>query len=141
LNELTDTYLGRLNRAYQNSLNLAFNSISQIIENNKNNAYGYLNNGSIASSYHITKGFINKYNIFYNSFLEIVNFINKKLKNNLSNKYKNVINQIRALLQSIKSNQVLQKYYKQLPTAEKHLNSIKELLKFLNNIFLILFLI
>ena len=135
LNELTDTYLGRLNRAYQNSLNLAFNSISQIIENNKNNAYGYLNNGSIASSYHITKGFINKYNIFYNSFLEIENFINKKLKNNLSNKYKNVINQIRALLQSIKSNQVLQKYYKQLPTAEKHLNSIKELFEIFEQYF------
>ena len=135
LNELNITYLSNINTAYQNSLNLTLESISQIIENNKNNAYGYLNDGNIASSYHITTGFINKYNLFYNSFIEIENFVNKKLKNNLVNKYKNVINQIRGNLQSIKSNKILQKYYKQLPTAERHLNSINELFTIFNQYF------
>ena len=125
LSELTPLYLYNLNMIYNDSITLAYKSINQVIENNKKKAFEYLNDSKISSSYHITTGFKNKYNIFYNSFIEIENFVNKNLRNNLAIKYKNVINQIRSLLQSIKANKILQKYYKQLPTAENHLNSIK----------------
>jgi hypothetical protein len=127
LSELTPIYLYNLNMIYNDSITLSFESINQIIENNKKKAFEYLNDEKISTSYHITTGFQNKYNIFYNSFLEIENFVNKNLRNNLAIKYKNVINQVRSLLQSIKSNSILQKYYKLLPSAENHLNSIKSL--------------
>ena len=127
LNQLTAIKLDNLNNTFNDSLTLAFKSITEIIENNKNKALEYLNDNKITNSYHITTGFINKYNTFYNSIQNIDNFVNNNLKNNLAIKYKNVVNQIRAQLQSIKSNKILEKYYKQLPTAENHLNSIKDL--------------
>ena len=116
-----------MNKVYNDSLTLTFNTISNIIENNVNNAYEYINDAKITSSYHITKGFVDKYNTFYNSIIKIESFVNNNLKNNLDIKYKTSINQIRVLLQSIKSNKILEKYYKQLPSAENHLNSIKDL--------------
>ena len=124
---LTDIKIYNLNNTFNASLALTLKSITEIIENNKNKAYEYLNENQIASSYHITTGYINKYNDFYNSIQSIENFLNNNLKNNFVIKYKNVVNQIRAQLQSIKSNKILEKYYKQLPTAENHLNSIKDL--------------
>ena len=127
LNQLTSIKLDNLNNTFNDSLTLSFKSITEIIENNKNKALEYLNDNKITKSYHITTGFINKYNSFYNSIQNIENFVNNNLKNNLAIKYKNVVNQIRAQLQSIKSNKILEKYYKQLPTAENHLNSIKDL--------------
>ena len=133
LNELTDLYLDNLNRTYEDALILTFQSINEIIENNTQLALGYLNSKKISSSYHITTGFKDKYNKFYNSFLEIESFVNNNLKNNLAIKFKNVINQIRSLLQSIKSNKILLKYYKQIPSAERHLNSIKDLFEIFNN--------
>ena len=129
LNEMTDIYLDNLNNAYNDSLGIAFKTIDEITENNKNLGNEYLSEVKNSNSFHITTGFINKYNIYFDSIQAIYNFINNNLKINLANKYKNVITQIRSLLQSIKSNKVLEKYYKQLPTAEKHLNSINSLFK------------
>ena len=132
LNAMTDLYLDNLNTAFGDSLSLTFQTINEIIENNKNLGNQYLTNVKNANSFHITTGFKNKYNTYTNSIQAISDFINKNLKINLANKYKNVITQIRSLLQSIKSNAILEKYYKQLPSAEKHLNSIKDLFEIFN---------
>ena len=72
-----------MNKVYNDSLTLTFNTISNIIENNVNNAYEYINDAKITSSYHITKGFVDKYNTFYNSIIKIESFVNNNLKNNL----------------------------------------------------------
>ena len=58
--------------------------------------------------------------------------MNNNLKINLVKKYKTIINQVKSGLQSIKSNQILEKYYKNLTIAEKHLNSINELFEIFN---------
>ena len=127
IKEIDDFNMDNLNTVYSDSLELTFKKIEEIITYNENLGNQYLTNVKNANSYHITKGFINKYNTFVKSIQNINNFINKDLKNNLANKYKNVITQISSLLQSIKSNQILEKYYKQLPSAESHLNSINDL--------------
>ena len=131
-NIITDIYFDNLNRAYNNSLHYTFQNITNIIEKNTKLAYEYLNDSNILNSYHITNGFINKYNTFYSSIKEISDFVDKNLKNYLSNAYKNVINQIRFQLQSIKSNEVIEKYKTVLPFTESHLNSIKELYEIYN---------
>ena len=132
LNEMTDIYLDNLNTVYSESIEIVFKSINEIIESNSKLGNQYLTNVKNSGSSHMTTGFVNKYNTYIDSIQSITNFVNKNLKINLANKYKNVITQIRSLLQSIKSNGVLEKYYKQLPSAEKHLNSIKELFEIFN---------
>ena len=129
---LNYNYLDNLDIAYHDSLDFTFKSINNIIENNKKLGEKYLNEVKNANSLHITAGFINKYNIYINSFNRIKGYINNNLKIDLTNKYKNVINQVRGYLQSIKSNKILEKYYKQLPLAEKHMNSIKGLFDIFN---------
>ena len=132
MNSMTDIYLDNLNSAYDDSLNTALKTIDEIIENTNKLGSQYLTNVKNANSFHITTGFKNKYNTYANSIQTIYNFVNKTLKINLSNKYKNVITNFRTLLQSIKSNSILEKYYKQLPSAERHLNSIKDLFEIFN---------
>ena len=132
INEMTDIYLDNLNRAYGNALAITFKEINEIIENNKNLGNQYLINVKNANSFHITQGFKNKYNAFYSSIQSIEEYINKNLKINLSNKYKNIITQIRLILQSIKSNNILEKYSKNLPSAENHLNYINNLFETFN---------
>ena len=115
LNDLSEINLDNINKVYNESLTLTFKSINEIIENNKNLANEYLNNVNNANSYHITQGFINKYNTYINNHQTISSFISDNLKNNLENKYYNVINQINQLLQSIKSTNenIFEKYKKQ----------------------------
>ena len=127
IKELDDFYLDNLNTAYGESLEQTFTKINEIIEYYKNLGNEYLTNVKNANSFHITTGFKNKYNAFVSSLVTVSDYINKNLKINLANKYKNVITQIRSLLQSIKSNSILEKYYKQLPSAENHLNVINDL--------------
>ena len=131
LNDLSELNLDNLNKAYNDALTLVFKSINEIIENNKNLANQYLTNVNNANSYHITQGFINKYNIFINNHQTIYNFINNDLKSNLENKYNNMINQINPLLQSLKTTNenIFQKYNKQLlPYSENHIRSIQVLI-------------
>ena len=132
INEMTDINLDNLNRAFNNSLTHTFKIINEIIENNKNLGNQYLINVKKANSYHITQGFKNKYNEFNSSIQNIKEYINKNLKIILSNKYKNIISQIRLILQSIKSNEILKKYSKNLPSAENHLNYINYLFETFN---------
>ena len=119
--------LVKLTDSFNASLYSALNNINAIINYNYQKATEYLNNVNNSSSTHMTQAFKNKYNDFINSFYQIKNFIKSNLKNNLANKYKTVINQIRILLQSIKSNEVLKKYYNELPFAEEHLLNIDNL--------------
>jgi hypothetical protein len=58
---------------------------------------------------------------------QIRNYIQNNLKNALISKYKTIITQIRVNLQTIKSNEVIKKYLKQLPFAENHLRIIDNL--------------
>ena len=135
LNDLSEINLDNINKVYNESLTLTFKSINEIIENNKNLANEYLNNVNNANSYHITQGFINKYNTYINNHQTISSFISDNLKNNLENKYYNVINQINQLLQSIKSTNenIFEKYKKQLlPYSENHIKSIQILIERFN---------
>ena len=132
LTGMTDIILDNLNSAYNDSLYNTFNNINKLIKDNSKLAEQYINEVIKKKSYHITKGFTNKYNTFYKSLDNIEIYINKNLKNYLANKYKNAITQIRAFLQSIKSNSILEKYYNQLPLASKHLNAIKDLFNIFN---------
>ena len=132
LTEMTDIILDNLNEAYNGSLYNTFNNINQIIKENSKLAEEYLNEVIQSGSYHITKGFTDKYNKFYKSLKDEENYINKELKNYLANKYKTLITQIRTILQSIKSSSILEKYYNQLPLASKHLNDIKDLFNIFN---------
>ena len=125
--ELSDLNLNNLNTTYNEILSKTINSINLIIENNKNLALQYMTNIKNAGSSHRTQNFINKYNTYIYSFNQIKSFIQYNLKNNLIEKYKNVINQIRTNLQSIKSSVILKKYIKQLPFAENHLRIIDNL--------------
>ena len=132
ITEMTDLYFDNLNTAYKESLDLAFQKIDEIIDNNNNLGTQYLTEVKNANSFHITNGFKNKYNAFASSIQTIYDYINKNLKINLANKYKNAITQVRANLQTIKSNTILEKYYKQLPSAENHLNTINDLFEIFN---------
>ena len=126
-NDLSDFNLNELNTVYNEILNTVINSINSIIETNNNLAVQYLNNVKNAGSTHITSKFINTYNIYINSLNQIKSFIQYNLKNYLASKYKNIITQIRANLQSIKSNEIIKKYIKQLPFTENHLRIIDNL--------------
>ena len=130
--EFTDINLDNLNKVFWETLQIVFANINQIIQNNNYFGIQYFESVRKANSYHITIGFINKYSTFIYSIQSIENFVVKDLRNNLANRYKNVINQLRALLQKIKSNNVLEKYIKQIPLAESHLNYLKELYAVLN---------
>ena len=125
--ELSDLNLNNLNTKYNEILTITINSINSIIENNKNLGVEYMTNIVNSGSSHRTQTFINKYNTYINSFAQIKSFIQYNLKNNLVSKYKNVINQIRANLQSIKSSEIIKKYITQLSFAENHFRIVDNL--------------
>ena len=131
-NMMNDLYFDNLNEAYNTSLYFTFKNINDIINYNIKLGDEFFKQVEEKKSVHITKRFKNQYKYFNNSIQEIKNFIDKQLKNNFANKYKNIINKIRASLQSIKSNKILEKYHKQLPLAKKHLEYITELFETFN---------
>ena len=98
---LSKTNLFNLNNIFNETISITKASIDELINNHYNKAKEYLQNVIDAKSTHCTQAFIDKYKTFMNYLNQIRNFINLDLKNNLANKYKNVINQIRILLQSI----------------------------------------
>ena len=135
LNDFSELNLVNLNKTYNDALTLVFKSINEIINSNKDLANEYLNNVKNANSYHITKGFIDKYNTYINNIQTIINFVNNDLKNNLENKYNNVLNQLNQVFKSIQStnDNIFQKYYKQILTyAENYPKFIQSLFDRLN---------
>ena len=135
LNDFSDLILDNLNKTYSETLSLTFVRIDQILGKNVNLGNDYLTAVQNANSYHITSGYINKYNIYINSIETINAFINNYLKSYLENRYYNVINQIKQLFQSIidVNNNILQKYYNQLSFSESHFLMIQKLVNRLNN--------
>ena len=126
-NDISDLILINLDDLFNKTFIVTKNKIDKIIDNNNKKAVEYLTNAIRSGSTHRTKAFINKYNTYINSLNQIRNFIKLNLKNNLSIKYKTIIDEIRSLLQSIKSNPTLNKYYSQLPFAERHISEILKL--------------
>ena len=64
LNYFKPIKLDNLNTVYNDTLFLIFKNIDDIIENNDKLGTEYLNNVKNTNSYHITQGFIDKYNIY-----------------------------------------------------------------------------
>ena len=134
LEDFSEFILDNLNNVYNNDITSIFNNINQIIENNKNLGNTYLTNVKNANSYHITQGFINKYNTYINSIQTIINFVTNDLANNLKNKYNNMLTKINQLLITIKNtnDNILEKYNKQLPFSEEHKKMISLLINRFN---------
>ena len=135
LNDFNEIILENLIKSFNDMISVTFNNINQIIEINKNLGTEYLNNVKNANSYHITQGFIDKYNIYINNIATINDFINNNLKINLENKYNNVLNQLNQLFKSIQTtnDNIFQKYKKQLNSFEEsHLKLVQILFDRLN---------
>ena len=125
--QLSILNLDNINTEYKKSLSNTENSINTLIENNRKLAVQYLTDVKNEGSKYITKKYINTYNTYISSFYQIKNYIKNNLKNHLANKYKNIINQIRNNLQSIKSNSIIKKYINQFEFGERHLKVIEAL--------------
>ena len=126
---LSELNLHNLNLTYNELLTITFNSIDILINYNYNLANQYLSsilNAGTSSRplTHYTQLCIDKYNRYLNSFSEIKKYIQLNLKKDLLNIYKNVIINIKSHLQNIKTNQVIKKYYTELPFTENHLRKI-----------------
>ena len=131
-NELSEISLYNLDIKYNEMITNLFNEINIIIHNNNNLAVEYLSNVKKEGSSNCTQLFINKANIFFNSFSEIKYFIQLNLKNILSNKYKNAVSQIKNYLENISSNSIVRKYNTQLPFMENYLQKIENIFKRFN---------
>jgi len=94
ININTDLYFDNLNKIYNQSLYFTFQNITNIYLKNTDLALQYLQEVQSKNSEHITTGFINKYNTFYSSIVELDEYINKNLRNDLAIRYKNMISQI-----------------------------------------------
>ena len=121
LNDFNEIIIEKLITSFNDAISFIFNSLNGIIEYNKNLGNEYLNNVKKANSYHMTQGFIDKYNIYINNIQRINDFINNDLKINLENKYNNIINQLNEIFKSIQStnDNIFKKYKKQLITFEE----------------------
>ena len=127
-NNLSKLNLSNLNDVYQQILTLTMNTITKVIEDNDKLALAYF--ADIKSTTHRTATIDNKITVYYNKLAEIKTYVEKNLKSDLVNKYKNIINQIRKNLQSIKSNSIIKMYSEQKdlsPIFKSHLNIIDPL--------------
>lgn len=122
--QLSDKNLKNLDYEFSQSITNTMNKISNIIENNRIKAEQYMNNVKNSGSTYYTQAFINKFNVYINDINVKRNSINVDLRNFYINKYKNVIYQIRKLLQSIKSNSIIKKNANYFPFYEQHIRSI-----------------
>ena len=122
---LSDKNLKNIDYEFSQSITNTMNRINNIIENNRIKAEQYMNNVLNSGSSHVTQAYINKFSAYINDIIVKRNYINVDLKNFFMNKYKNVINQIRKLLQSIKSNSIIKKYANYFPSYEKHIRTIE----------------
>jgi len=122
---LSDKNLKDLDYAFNQSLTNTMNTISNIIENNRIKAEQYMNNVKKSGSCFRTRAYTDKFNAYINDINEKKNYINVNLRDFFMNKYKNVINQIRKSLQSIKSSSIIIKYANYFPFYEKHIRAIE----------------
>ena len=119
--QLSEINLFNLNSKYDEILNLTFNSINNLIENNKILAVEYLTNVKNKGSSHCTQLFKNKAKKFFDTFTEIKNYIKLNLKDDLINLYEKTLNNVKNNLNIVKLNPVIEKYMFKLPFTEEHL--------------------
>ena len=119
---LSKLNLSNLDNKFKEMLNYSMNNITYILDNNYNLALSYLN--EIRSTTHLTQKIKNIITIYMSKLNEIESYVNFEFKNDIVNKYKNVINQFKKGLQSIKSNSIIKKYYelKDLSFFKKHID-------------------
>ena len=122
--QLSELNLNNLNNKYSEMLNLIFNSINQVIETNKKLAVEYLSSVINSGSSHCTQLYLNKVNIYFDSFKSIKNIIETNFKNITINIYKNIINQIKNIIVEVKLNPVFKTYQTQIPFVSNHLSLI-----------------
>ena len=128
---LSKLNLANIDVQFYKMLNYTKNNIENIIKNNNDLSLQYME--EIKNTTHLTNAITNKVKAFEDKLNEINSYINKNLKNDLMIKYKNIINQIRQNLQTIKSNTFTNKYNikKDLSFFKTHINNYIEPL-FLN---------
>ena len=122
-NSLSKLYLNNIDVRYNEMLSYTMNNITYVIDYNNDLLLQYMND--IAGTTHLTNTIINKLNVFIQRINEINSYLSNSLKNDLVIKYKNVINQIRSNLQTIKSNSFINQYnvQKDLSFLKTHLNT------------------
>ena len=133
-NHLSKLNLANLNAKYDEMLSATINEISNIISYNNKLTTTYLN--EIKDTTHYTNTIKNKLNIYFTRMSEVKTYVQNNLKNDLMNKYKNMINNFRKNLQSIKSNSIIKKYSEQKdlsPIFESHLLIIDPLFLRIND--------
>ena len=120
---LSKLNLNNIDVRYNEMLSYTMNNITYVIDYNNDLLLKYMND--IKSTTHLTNTIVNKLNVFLQRINEIKSYISNNLKNDLVNKYKNVINQIRSNLQTIKSNSFINQYnvQKDLSFLKTHLNT------------------
>ena len=136
MNDFDIQYFRNFNNAYNDFLFYVLNDINETIKKSEILGNEYLNNVNNANSYHITQGFINKYNTFIDNNENLTYFIKYDLKADLKNKYLGIINDTKKLLQNITfyNDIIFNKNYKQLLSLSEYQNdSIQSLLERLNN--------
>ena len=134
-NQLSDLNLYNLNDKYNEMVTTVFNSLTTIIENNKNLALEYLTNVVNSGSTHCTQAFINKGTLFKNLFTEIKNFVQLNLKNKLSEKYINITNLKNIYLDNIGTNPKIHKYLNYLTFLEDYLRYLEIICERFNKYF------
>ena len=77
----------------------------------------------------ITKGYLRKYNIYKDNILNIKQYLNSQLNNDLLDEYKNLITKIKEALQLIKNNKISEIYpsISKFSFNNKHINNIENI--------------
>ena len=99
-NNLSKTNLNNIDYKYYEMLNYSMGNVTQILDNNYRLASTYLNEVGVTT--HFTLKIKNTITIYFNKLNEIQTYIERQIKIDVANKYKNIINQIKKELQSIK---------------------------------------
>ena len=112
LNNLDEYFLSKLIDTFNNEVFLILKNIKKLIDDNIQLGNEYMNNVNKVNSYHITEGFINKYNIFINNYQNIINFVYNELNDYIREKYFFTFNKIKEIIQDIsyKNDLIYQKY-------------------------------
>ena len=120
-NNLSKINLDNISHKYDDMINYAINNITIVLDINYNLASAYLHD--INSTIRLTPKIKNSMTEYLNKLNEIESYIKLELKSDFVNKYKNITNQFKKGLQSIKSNLIIKKYYenKDLSFFKKHI--------------------
>ena len=121
-NNLSKINLYNIDYKFNEMLNYSMNNISIVLDNNFNLSLIYLND--IKNTTNLTQKIKNSMTTYLSELNKTESYITLEFKSDLVNKYKNVTNQFKEGLQSIKSNSIIKKYYeyKDLSFFKKHID-------------------